>query len=255
MPPNPELIDKQQNKNLLVNIGNNRGGNKLGTNNPILLINQQKNPINKERNFVTNNDDQLAINNSVRNNSKNQINNQNQNNSSVNITNPPNNISYNGGGYNSYNAYGGYNPGMMGMGMMSPYMMGGHGMMGGTGPMSFIYSINYSIAMIGQVITMLGMSTQAIMHLYHMAVDTFMKVEKMIRQSAIRRWFQQKSKKSPLLRWIFILSTMAVVNQVVKLLKYLIEYQLNKNKVITSNPTSSIIDTITNTITTSNTSI
>ena len=249
MPPNPELIDKQQNKKLLINLGNNTGNNKSG-NNHILLNNQQKNPLHKDRTYGTHDEDQ-SVNNSIRINNKNQINNQNQKNSSVNITHSPN-TPYSGG-YNSYNAYGGYNTGMMGMGMMSPYMMGGHGMMGG-GPMSFIYSINYSRAMIGQVMAMLGMSTQAIIHLYHMAVDTFIKAEKMIRQSAIRRWFQQKSKKSPLLRWIFILSTMALVNQVVKLLKYLIEYQLNKNKVITNNSTSSVIESLTNTISTPNVS-
>jgi len=81
-----------------------------------------------------------------------------------------------------------------------------------------------------------------------MAKETFINVEKVIRQSAIRRWFQRKSRKSPFLRWIFILSSMAIVNQIVKLLKYLIEYQLNKNRNIANSPTSSLIDSISNTI-------
>jgi len=145
MPPNPELIDKQQNKKLinLSNINNNGNINKLGSNQMQLNTIQQKSSINKSQNN-SHIDEPLNINTSVRNN--NQINNRNQfqqNNSA------PNN------GYNNYNTYGGYNSGMMGMGMgmMSPYMMGGgYGMMGG-GPMSFIYSINYSIAMIGQLMT------------------------------------------------------------------------------------------------------
>jgi hypothetical protein len=109
-------------------------------------------------------------------------------------------------------------------------MMGGYGMMagGGGGPMGFIYSINYSIAMMGQVMTMLGMSSQAITHLYHMATEAYVNAERAIRQSSIRRWFQQKSRRSALFRWLCVLSTMLAASQVVRLLKYLIEAQIHK---------------------------
>lgn len=126
-------------------------------------------------------------------------------------------------GYSAYSPYG------YGGGYGSPFMMGGYGMMaGGGGPMSFIYSINYSIAMMGQVMAMLGMSSQAITHLYHMATEACVSAERAIRQSSIRRWFQQKSRKSPLFRWLCVLSTMLAASQVVRLLKFLIEAQIHK---------------------------
>lgn len=127
-------------------------------------------------------------------------------------------------GYSAYSPYG------YGGGYGSPFMMGGYGMMagGGGGPMSFIYSINYSIAMMGQVMAMLGMSSQAITHLYHMATEAYVNAERAIRQSSIRRWFQQKSRKSALFRWLCVLSSMLAASQVVRLLKYLIEAQIHK---------------------------
>ena len=126
-------------------------------------------------------------------------------------------------GYSAYSPYG------YGGGYGSPFMMGGYGMMaGGGGPMSFIYSINYSIAMMGQVMAMLGMSSQAITHLYHMATEACVNAERAIRQSSIRKWFQQKSRKSALFRWLCVLSTMLAASQVVRLLKYLIEAQIHK---------------------------
>lgn len=148
--------------------------------------------------------------------------------------------------YSNPMAYGGYNNsyGMMGYGAG----MGMNGMMGGgmmAGPMNLIYSINYFIAMVGQITTMLGMSSQALIHLYSMAAEALAKAEVKVRQSAIRRWFQQKSRKSPLLRWLFIITSMAIASQIARLLKYLVAQQLKKNGILinynNNNPTSATL--------------
>lgn len=132
--------------------------------------------------------------------------------------------------------YGGMGYGGMGYGMGG--MMGG-GMMGGMmGPMNMIYSVNYFIAMIGQVTTMLGMSTQAVGHLYHMAREALFKAEQSVRQSEMRRWLQRKSKQSPLLRWLLILTSMLAASQIIRFLRYLIEMQMKRKGWLLGNGSS-----------------
>mmetsp|Transcript_21270 Transcript_21270/g.35628 ORF Transcript_21270/g.35628 Transcript_21270/m.35628 type:complete len:278 (+) Transcript_21270:134-967(+) len=134
-----------------------------------------------------------------------------------------------GGGYGTGTMYGmggmGYGGGMMGYGM--GYGMGG--MMGG--PMAILYSINYFIAMIGQLTAMLGMSSQAVWHLFGIAKEALIKLEKIIRTSEFRRWLQRKSRKSPLLRYLFVVSSMLLTSQVIRLARYLIESQLGKSTI------------------------
>lgn len=106
----------------------------------------------------------------------------------------------------------------MGYGGMG-YGMGGMMM----GPMSIIYSINYFVAMIGQTMQMLGLGTHALGQLYLATVRCFKRLERSIRQSELRRWVQRKCQKSPFLRMVLVLSSMAAVSQLVRLIKYLIE--------------------------------
>mmetsp|Transcript_23052 Transcript_23052/g.52176 ORF Transcript_23052/g.52176 Transcript_23052/m.52176 type:complete len:137 (-) Transcript_23052:66-476(-) len=109
----------------------------------------------------------------------------------------------------------------MGMGMG----MGGYGM-GMGGPMGMLYTVNYFISMVGQVTAMLGMGSQAVGHLFVVARDALLKLEKTIRQSEIRRWLQRKSHKSPILRFLFIVSSVLLASQIVRLARYLIESQM-----------------------------
>lgn len=105
------------------------------------------------------------------------------------------------------------------------------------GPMNMIYSVNYFIAIMGQMTTMLGMSTQAVGQLYHMAREGLFRVEQSIRQSEMRRWLQRKSKQSPLLRCMLILASMLAASQVVRFLRYLIEMQMKRKGWLLGNGT------------------
>lgn len=130
--------------------------------------------------------------------------------------------------------YGGMGYGVGGMG----YGGMGYGMGGMMGPMNMIYSINYFIAMIGQITTMLGMSTQAVGHLYHIAREALLRVEQTIRQSEVRRWLQRKSKQSPLLRGMLVLASMLAASQVVRFLRFLVELQMKRSGWFLGNGTS-----------------
>jgi hypothetical protein len=120
-----------------------------------------------------------------------------------------------------------------GYGMMPMAGMGygygmGYGGMGAMGPMGMIYSINYFIATVGQFASMLGMGTQAVGHLLHVARENLLKLEKTVRQSELRRWMQRKSEKSPLFRWALIIVSMLAASQLVRLARYLIEVQMRR---------------------------
>lgn len=119
-----------------------------------------------------------------------------------------------GGGYSGYGGgmYGG-GMGMGGMGMMGMSMMG---------PMMFINNINYFIMSLGQVMTMLGMNSQALIQMYHNVVQMIRQLEMAIRQSAFRRWLQRKCKKSQIFRFIIVMSSMAIVASTTRLLKELL---------------------------------
>jgi len=120
----------------------------------------------------------------------------------------------------------------MGMGMPFGYGMGYGGMMGGggfmAGPMSMVYSINYFIAMMGQLTAMFGMSVQAIGPLYQMARDSLIQLEKSVRQSEVRRWLQRKCAQSPLLRTMLVLASMLAASQAFRLLRHLIELRMRR---------------------------
>lgn len=76
--------------------------------------------------------------------------------------------------------YGGYGMGTYGYGgMMNPMMMGG--MMGG--PFAWVYSLNYFIGSLDQIMGMLGMNTQALVHLYQTSFQLFHKAVMAVRQS------------------------------------------------------------------------
>ena len=132
----------------------------------------------------------------------------------------------------------------MGMGMGMGYG-GMHGMMGGgfmSGPMSMIYSVNYFIAMMGQLTAMFGMIVQAIGPLYEMARDSLIKMEKSIRQSEIRRWVQRKAAKSPVLRCLLVLASMLAASQAVRLLRYLIELRMRRSAPSITNGVETVAD-------------
>jgi hypothetical protein len=112
----------------------------------------------------------------------------------------------------------------MGYGYGSYPMMGSFGYNSGMmGPFSWIYSINYFIMNMGQVMDMLGMNTHALLLLVKKLRDLIKRIELAVRHSEFRRWLQRKSKKSQLLRFLFVFTAMAVTSQIIKLVRLLFE--------------------------------
>lgn len=127
----------------------------------------------------------------------------------------------------------------MGMGMMGmhpfatgmtgfPYspMMGGYGGAGMMGPFSFIYSLNYFIASFSQIVNMLGANSFMVVELFHTIKNVLKDVEMNIRRSAFRKWIQRKSKKSAVFRYLFVLSSMFITSQLIRIARYLLEQKL-----------------------------
>jgi len=128
-----------------------------------------------------------------------------------------------------YGGYGGYGGMGMGMGMGMGYGgMGGMGYYGGgmmnpmmgilSGPLSLIYSINYLIGSLGQIMELLGMNSQALLQTYRTAYDAYIRVVEQIRTSETRRWLQRKCKKSALLRFLLVTASCAVVAAAMRVL-------------------------------------
>jgi hypothetical protein len=124
-----------------------------------------------------------------------------------------------GGGMYGPSMYGG--GGMYGMGM---YGMGGMGSPYLAGPLSLIYSLNQFVYLIGHSFDVLGMNTQAIMHLYQQARLAVARLYGILKSSQIRIWLQRKCRRSKLLRMLVILISMGAVHQVIQLLRTLYEH-------------------------------
>lgn len=127
-----------------------------------------------------------------------------------------------GGGYGG--GAGGPYPGFSGsagmgamMGMSSMMGMYGLGSMGG--PLSWLYSLNYFISSLGIMYEWLGMNSHAIIQLYHSTIQSVRRVIMIVRQSGFRRWLQQKSRQSVVLRFLFIAVTMGIASQVMNLVR------------------------------------
>jgi hypothetical protein len=125
---------------------------------------------------------------------------------------------YGHGNYGMMNGYGGY--GMGGYGGMGYGMYGmgyggmGYGGMGMLmGPMAWINSINYLFMTVHQLVGMLGMNSHLFVNMVKGLSLSLQRFEATIRQSSFRFWLQQKSKKSKLLRFIFVLASMALAAQ------------------------------------------
>jgi len=73
------------------------------------------------------------------------------------------------------------------------------------------------------------MSSHAIIHLYHAAVEQINILMTIIKNSEARRWLQRKSKQSRVLRFLFIITAMAAVSQVSKLVKVLYDLYIYHN--------------------------
>eukprot|EP01036_Dinobryon_divergens_P022532 gene22532-30796_t len=123
-----------------------------------------------------------------------------------------------------------YNQLGMGMGMgMNPYMgMPFSPMMGGMmgGPFSFIYSLNYFVSSFAQGISMLSANSFMVYQLFHTVQNALKDLEIAIRRSAFRRWLQRKSRKSAVLRYLFVFSSMVITSQLLRILRHLIEQKL-----------------------------
>ena len=128
-----------------------------------------------------------------------------------------------GGGYSPYG--GGMFPGgMYGGGMMMGGMMGHPGT--GGGMMGFLYTMNYFVSMASQAVYFLGMNSHRIAEAVKSAKAALVNLEKIVRQSEFRRWMQRKSKKSAILRYLFVFTSAVLAHQLTTIARYAIEHYL-----------------------------
>lgn len=144
-----------------------------------------------------------------------------------------NNQQYRGG----MGGYGGMGGGYGNMGMGSMYGMGGMGMgmgMGMMGPFSWIYSLNNIIHSIPMMVDVLGMNSQMIYDLYNQILALLMKLINLVKRSDFRRFLQQKSRRSRALRIIFIVISMGLASQAIRLVRLLSQYDFSQNRLLTN---------------------
>lgn len=107
--------------------------------------------------------------------------------------------------------------------MMMPYMMSNmmsmQGGGGGNNPIAWIYSINQMIYSISYALDMIGMNSQQIQNLYFRLYQIYENILEYIKSSKVRKWIQEKSKRSRLFRIFIICMTMIVSTQVARLLQ------------------------------------
>jgi hypothetical protein len=156
--------------------------------------------------------------------------NRNQNHDpNISNTRGMNNQQYRGGMGGGYGGMGGGYGGMgMGMGGMG---MGGMGMMG---PFSWIYSLNNIIHSIPMVVDVLGMNSQMVYDLYNQILAILMKIINFVKKSDFRRFLQQKSRRSRALRIAFIIVSMGLASQAMRLVKLLVQHDFSQNRLLTN---------------------
>ena len=145
-----------------------------------------------------------------------------------------NNGGYRGGMGGGYGGYGGGMGGMYGMGGMGMGMgMGSHMMMGMGGPMSWIYSLNSIVHSIPMMMDILGMNSQMLYKLYCETCVLLMKIVNIVKRSDFRRFLQQKSRRSKALRFIFVIVSMGLASQAVRLARLIaIQNFSQRNKLL-----------------------
>lgn len=247
MPPEPHQSNKKVMSLALPN-SQNSNNNKINHNNN-KFVNFNLNQTKEKNSFQPENRIERRIssefNSSHGASNRNRLNNMNNNNQDVS------NHQTMTGGYSNqsfspysqtmmpFSGYGGYGMGM-GFGGMGGY--GGGGLM--MGPLNFFYSINYFINSITQVLYMLGMNSHVLFDSINSIKQLLLKLEITVRNSEFRKWLQQKSKKSKIIRYAFVLISMFLASQTVQIVKYIILSSIkpaNNNNDSVSNVVSTII--------------
>ena len=126
-----------------------------------------------------------------------------------------------GGGYGGYGGGGMYGMGGMGMGMGSHMMMG---------PFSWIYSLNNIVHSIPMMLDVLGMNSQMLYHIFNETCALLMKIINLVKRSDFRRFLQQKSRRSKMLRFVFIIGSMGLASQALRLAKLIADYHFSQRR-------------------------
>lgn len=106
------------------------------------------------------------------------------------------------GGFNPYGYYG------------NPFLM--------SGPLSWAFSLNYFIFSVNQFIEAVGMNSVALLQVYSQVIYLWKVYSNLFMKSNFRKWIQQKSKESKLLRFLFIVGAIAISAQLTKVVRYLL---------------------------------
>ena len=116
---------------------------------------------------------------------------------------PRNNMPYYGGGRPMGMGMG------MGMGAYNPFMTS----------LQWLNNLNYIVYTVGHMGDMIGMNAHAILQGYHGLSTMLQKIIEIIKKSDARLWLRKKSKKSKLLRFLFVFLSMALTAMAYKIIR------------------------------------
>lgn len=117
--------------------------------------------------------------------------------------------------------YGSRGMGGMGMGMGMGIPFGGYNNVNNPfmASLQFLNSLNYIVYTVGHMTDMLGMNANAILQGYHGLASMLQKIIEIIKKSDMRLWLRKKSKKSKLLRFLFVFLSMTLTAMAYKIIR------------------------------------
>ena len=85
--------------------------------------------------------------------------------------------------------------------------------------LQWLNNLNYVVYTIGHMTEMVGMNAHAILQGYQGLSTMLQKVIEIIKKSNVRLWLRKKSKKSKLLRFLFVFLSMALTAMAYKIIR------------------------------------
>jgi hypothetical protein len=97
---------------------------------------------------------------------------------------------------------------------------------GGTGSdpittlLQWLQKLNYIIYTVGHMMDTIGMNASAIMQCYCMVSERLQQLLQIVKQSEFRKWIKQKSKKSKVLKYLFVFLSMILTSLAIRTVRF-----------------------------------
>ena len=116
---------------------------------------------------------------------------------------------------------------------MMPGMFNGSGTSSEGNPLfttlQYLQSLSYLIYSLGQMFDMIGMNANSIINGYNMIYNMVQKLIHIAKTSHFRKWMQSKSKKSKVVRFLFVILSMVATSLAMRLFHFLSVYMDMQN--------------------------